>query len=474
MDLDQFLDQPQCGFFSGGEFISPISRQPIKLISPATGKFWKAIVPAYKDDVQCALQSAHLAFSDWKRLPAPQRGAYLRNIGALIQEYAEKFAWVMAMEMGKPVSQGISEARYTAGYFGWFAGEAERIYGQTIPSQFPDKRLSIHYEPIGVAAMITPWNFPLAMAGRKIAAALAAGCTAINKPAAETPMTMLLFAEICRLAQLPPGVVNILPGDAKTISQVLLDAPLVRKLSFTGSTAVGKLLFRQSADTLKKLTLELGGNAPLLVFDDADLKKAVQGTIESKFRNNGQTCVCPNRILVQAGIARAYIKALKEAVENLKCGDPFDPHVDLSPILHPSAQDKFDKHSADALQKGAHLESKSENGIVLSGIGKEMAVWSEETFGPLAPIATFNTEEEGIALANDTAFGLCAYFFTENLSRAARIAEALEAGIIGINDGVPSSYQASFGGIKSSGFGREGGPTGIKEYLNEKFISLKI
>lgn len=475
MDVEQFLDQPTLGFFIDGEFVIPPNRQELTLISPVTNQPWKSLSSANTSDAEQAIASAEKAYPLWKNTPPPTRGKYLQRIGNLIEEYAMDFTKIMATEMGKPITQGKGEVSYASGYFYWYAGEAERIYGVTVPSQFEGKKLMILYEPVGVCATITPWNFPLAIPARKIAAALAAGCTVINKPSPETPVTMLLFAHICKMAELPPGVVNVIPGPEKEIGETLLHSSSVRKLSFTGSTKVGKYLYRQSAETLKKLTLELGGHAPLIVFDDADIDKAVSGTILSKFRNNGQTCVCPNRIFVQEGIYVAFVEKLIDEIKKLRLGDPFDPKSELSAVLHPASIEKVNRHIQDAIDKGAKAELMGKEPyepVVLSHVTPEMVIFNEETFGPVVPLIRFKGDEEGIAMANASEFGLSSYVFTENLKRANRVIDALEYGIIGLNDGLPSTYQASFGGVKSSGFGREGGPTGIKEYLVEKFVSV--
>jgi succinate-semialdehyde dehydrogenase / glutarate-semialdehyde dehydrogenase len=477
MDVIQFLDQPTIGFFANGQFSSTNRSEACELVSACNHSTWKRWIPADARDTELAIDSAQTAFKVWKRTPSPERARYLRKIGDLILEYKQVFAEVMAHEMGKPVSQGLGEASYAAGYFHWFAGEAERIYGMTIPSQFPNKELKILYEPIGVAAAITPWNFPLAMAARKIAAALAAGCTILNKPSSESPITMLLFAQLCQMAHLPPGVVSIIPGASDEIGNALLQSPIVRKISFTGSTEVGMHLYRKSAGTLKKLTMELGGHAPLIVFKDADVEKAVEGAIAGKFRNNGQTCVCPNRMFIERAIYPQFIEKMVQGTSKLIVGDPLDPDSDLSPILHPSAEKKTARHIKDAIQKGANAELKGShpyNPCVLSGVNETMDIYREETFGPVAALIPFDTEKEAITRANDTPFGLAAYLYTENLSRASRVANALEYGIIGINDPIPSTYQASFGGIKYSGFGREGGPSGIREYLAEKYLSYEF
>lgn len=475
MDMEQFLDQPTLGFFVDGQFVSPAGHPECELLSPTTNQPWKAIIPANAHNTEQAIEAAKKAYESWKMTPAPLRGDFLRKIGDLMLQYEDDFAQLMAKEMGKPITQGKGEVAYAAKYFHWYAGEAERIYGMTIPSQFKGKKLMIIHEPVGVCAAITPWNFPLAIPARKLAPALAAGCPVINKPSPETPVIMLLFAHICQMAELPPGTVNIIPGPEQEIGETLLNSPTVRKLSFTGSTSVGRYLYHHSAKTLKKLTLELGGHAPALIFDDADLDKAIEGTIQAKFRNNGQTCTSPNRILVQESIHETFVKKLIDAIGTLRLGDPLDPKSDLSTVLHPSSIEKVNRHVQDALDKGAKVELMGKTPhepTVLSHITPDMVIFYEETFGPVVPISTFDTDEEGIAMANHSEFGLASYVFTESYHRINRVIEALEYGIVSINDGQPSTYQASFGGIKSSGFGREGGPKGIEEYLVEKFISI--
>jgi succinate-semialdehyde dehydrogenase/glutarate-semialdehyde dehydrogenase len=394
-----------------------------------------------------------------------------------MMEYRELLSYVMAMEMGKPVREGLREVEYAAGFYFWFAGEAERIYGQTIPSQHSNKRLMLVHEPIGVCAIITPWNFPIAMGARKIAAALAAGCTVVAKPSPECPVSMALVALMCQIAQVPPGVFNMLIGSEEEIGRAFLESEVVRKISFTGSCEVGKYLYKNSADTLKRLTLELGGHAPLLVFNDASIKKAVQGSLIAKFRNNGQTCVAANRFFIQNEIYDDYLNSLLESIQRLRIGDPLDHDTDLSTVLHPSAISKVKKHTQDALQKGAIpilLGREPYEPTVLTEVTPDMLVFKEETFGPLIAIMRFQSIEEGIALANQSPYGLASYAFTENLTTAYKIIDQLQYGIIGLNDGLPSTPQASFGGIKNSGFGREGGPSGLREYLVEKFVSLIV
>jgi succinate-semialdehyde dehydrogenase/glutarate-semialdehyde dehydrogenase len=476
MSLKPLVQQEEFSSFIDGNFTTS-STPSQSLISPTTKLPWKKISMATKELIQNAIIKANQAFLPWKFTPAPHRGLLLRQIATLLHANNELLAHVMAMEMGKPIKEGIKEVEYAAGFFSWFAGEAERISGQTVPSNVPNKRLMVLPVPIGVCGIITPWNFPLAMGARKIAAALAAGCTTVVKPSPECPISMLLLAEICRQSSIPPGVVNVLIGHEQEIGQALLQAPTVRKLSFTGSTEIGRYLYRESAHTLKKLTLELGGHAPLIVFDDASIEKAVTGTLAAKFRNNGQTCIAANRILVQKRIYPSFVQSLVEATKQLKVGDPLDQNTDLSNILHPASQKKVQEHIQDALEKGAHpllLGNSACFPTILEGITPNMKIFHEETFGPVAAITSFDTPEEAIALANQSEYGLAAYVFSENQTLTHITVEALNYGIIGVNDGLPSAPQASFGGVKNSGFGREGGPTGIFEYMTEKFISISL
>jgi len=431
--------------------------------------------PAKEEGIGRSLEAAQKAFASWKNVPGSVRAQYLRRTAFLMRENREFLAELMAKEMGKPVTEGLGEVEYSASFFDWFAGEAERIYGMTVPSHHPYKSLMLVYEPVGVCGVITPWNFPLAMPARKIAAALAAGCTVAAKPSGETAASMLLFAHFFEKIGLPEGVFNVLLGDGKFIGKALLHSPIVRKISFTGSTEVGRHLYEHSAGTLKKLTLELGGHAPFLVFDDADLEIAVKEAVVAKFRNTGQTCVAANRFLVQKGIYDAFLERFTEAVKALQVGSPFDPATEVSTVLHPASEEKVRAHIDDALEQGAKALLKGKEPYeptILTEVTPKMRIFREETFGPVAPITPFSTFEEGIALANDTPFGLAAYLCSSGLKQAHRAAAELQYGVIGVNDGLPSSAETSFGGVKQSGLGREGGPTGIYEYLVEKFVSV--
>ena len=470
MDVNQFFNQPILASFINGkcQFSSDTPSQT--LLSQIKKSPWREIVPATQADVESAIVSANRGWND----SAQRRSEILHEIASVLLENRTLLATIMAHEMGKRIVEGEGEIQYSADYFNWFAGEAKRVYGTMIPSQFPNKRLSIQYEPMGVCGIITPWNFPVAMGARKVAAALAAGCTVVVKPSEETPISMLVLAHIAKMCGVPDGVFNVVVGSPEKIGEGFLRSSLVKKLSFTGSTEVGKQLYRGSAKTLKKLTLELGGHAPLLVFEDADLNLAVEQSIQAKFRNNGQTCVCPNRFLIHRSLYSSFLEKFREAVSKLKVGSPLDPKSDLSNILHPSAAEKVERHLKDAREKGAKVYRFGDepyHPAIVSGVMPSMQLWHEETFGPVASLTPYSSQDEAVALANDTPYGLAAYLFTQNLNCARQVADSLDFGIIGINDGLPSTYQASFGGRKQSGFGREGGPTGIFEYLQEKYIS---
>lgn len=380
-------------------------------------------------------------------------------------------------EMGKPITQATGEVLYTANYFEWFAGEAVRIFGKIIPSREPGKVLEMRYQPIGPVAVISPWNFPLAMPGRSVAAGFAAGCPLHIKPDPLTPKSMEALKDICFEANMPKEFITVHLGDEVEIGRKFMSDPKIKKLAFTGSTAVGKHLYEESAKTLKKVTLELGGHAPLIVFEDANIDRAVEETFLAKFRQNGQTCICANRLIIHQNIEREFVEKLIKRVKQAKIGDPLDPEVELSNRMHPSGLKKAQSHIKDAVKKGAKACLGALHGYepeILTGVTTNMLIMQEETFGPVAPIITFTDDAAALALANNTPFGLAAYVFTESLSRAEKAATALDFGIIGINDGRPSSPELSFGGVKHSGLGREGGPTGIFEYLTIKAISKKL
>ena len=432
-------------------------------------------------DVDRAIEAARAAFPLWRGQPAKARAQLLRRWFDLIIAHRDDLAAIMVSEQGKPLAEARGEIDYAASFIEWFAEEARRVYGDVVPSPWADRRMFTLRQPVGVAALITPWNFPAAMLTRKAGAALAAGCTVVAKPASQTPFTALALAELAQRAGLPPGVLNVVTGDAATIGGVLTSHPLVRKVSFTGSTAVGKQLLAQSAGTLKHVSLELGGNAPFIVFDDADLDSAVTGALASKYRNSGQTCVCANRVFVQDAIYDAFAEKFSAAVAQLKVGEGFMPGVETGPLINPAALEKVETHIADALAHGATLLTGGHRHAlggqffqptVLSHCTPAMQICRDETFGPVAPLIRFADEAEVIRMANDTEFGLAAYAYTRDLGCAWRLAERLDYGMVGINAGVISTAEAAFGGVKQSGLGREGGRSGIDEYLETKYVNL--
>jgi len=472
------------GLLIGGAWQS--TERTFAVTNPATGARLAEVADGGAEETRAAIEAAAAALPAWAATPAPARAAVLRRAAALMVEQQERLATIMTLEQGKPLAEARGEIAYAASFLTWFAGEAERIYGMTIPASTPNKRLLLLRQPVGIAALITPWNFPSAMITRKLGPALAAGCTAIVKPAEQTPLSALELGRIFLDAGLPAGALNIVTcQDPLPFAETIFADERVRKVSFTGSTEVGKLLIRQSAETVKHLSLELGGNAPFIVFADADLDSAVRGAIASKFRNAGQTCVCANRIFVERPIYERFAAAFAEQVAALRVGNGLDPTTVIGPLIDAQARAKVERHVADALAGGAALltgggpyaEGRAGNfwmPTVLANASAGMLVAREETFGPVAPLIPFDGEEEVLRQANATPFGLAAYCFTRDLGRAWRMAEGLEYGIVGINDPIPSTAQAPFGGYKQSGFGREGGPTGINEYLEEKYVSMVI
>ncbi|MHB0917933.1 MAG: NAD-dependent succinate-semialdehyde dehydrogenase [Thiobacillus sp.] len=432
-------------------------------------------------DTERAIEAAHAAFSGWRATPAKIRAQLLRRWFDLILAHRDDLAAIMVSEQGKPLAEARGEIDYAASFIEWFAEEARRVYGDVVPSPWADRRMFTLRQPVGVAALITPWNFPAAMLTRKAGAALAAGCTVVAKPASQTPFTALALAELAQRAGLPPGVLNVVTGEAEIIGRVLTTHPLVRKVSFTGSTAVGKQLLAQSVPTLKHVSLELGGNAPFIVFDDADLDAAVAGALASKYRNSGQTCVCANRVFVQGTIYDVFAEKFAAAVAQLTVGEGFTPGVETGPLINTAALEKVEAHIADALAHGATLLTGGHRHAlggqffqptVLAGCTPDMQVCRDETFGPVAPLIRFADEAEAIRMANDTEFGLAAYAYTRDLGRAWRLAEQLDYGMVGINAGMISTAEAAFGGVKQSGLGREGGRSGIDEYLESKYVNL--
>ncbi|MET3436231.1 NAD-dependent succinate-semialdehyde dehydrogenase [Sphingomonas sp. 1185] len=449
----------------------------LEVTDPATGETIGTIPAAGAAETEAAIAAAAAALPGWRRRTADDRATLLEAWHRLILDHVDALAAIMTAEQGKPLAEAKGEIGYAASFVKWFAGEGRRIAGHMIPAPTTDRRILATREPVGVCAAITPWNFPAAMITRKVARALAAGCTVVIKPSELTPFTALALVRLAERAGIPAGVVNIVTGMPQAIGAALTASPVVRKLSFTGSTRVGALLMRQSADTLKRLSLELGGNAPFIVFDDADVDAAVAGAMASKFRNAGQTCVCANRLFVQDGIHDRFVEKLGEAVRALCVGDGRRAGVTIGPLINAAATTKVAEHVADALAKGAHIaaapdgvsgDARFARPVVLTEATPGMRLASEETFGPVAPIFRFRDEEEAVALANATPFGLASYFYTDDLHRAWRVGEALEFGMVGLNTGALAMEMAPFGGIKASGLGREGGREGIEEYLETK------
>ncbi|WP_227938332.1 NAD-dependent succinate-semialdehyde dehydrogenase [Alkalihalobacillus deserti] len=458
--------------------------EKINIYNPSNNEIIGTVPKGGESEAHLAINAAHEAFTTWSKLTAEERSTLLRKWYEIIDIHKEELGEILTKEQGKPLTEAIGEIKYANGFISWYSEEAKRVYGETIPSSHQNKRILVQKQPIGVVAAITPWNFPAAMITRKVGPALAAGCTVVVKPAGQTPLTALKLAELSEKAGIPKGVINVVTGDSQAIGNVWLQDERVRKITFTGSTEVGKFLMRESANTVKKVSLELGGHAPFIVMDDANIDKAVSGVINSKFRNAGQTCICTNRIYVHESIEKEFIDQLVSQVSNLRVGDGMNVETDIGPLIDRAAIDTVIQQIEDAKNKGAKIEFggkklEDENGsffepTVLSNVTDEMVCMLEETFGPLAPITTFKTEEEVVARANNTNFGLAAYVFTENLGRAIRISENLEYGIIGLNDGLPSVPQAPFGGFKESGLGREGGHHGIEEFLEVKYISIEF
>jgi succinate-semialdehyde dehydrogenase / glutarate-semialdehyde dehydrogenase len=465
-----------------GAWVDADSGETFAVVNPASGETLAEMPRMGSAETRRALAAAERALPAWKARTAKDRARVLRRWADLMLEHVEDLARLMVLEQGKPLAEARVEVQYAASFYEWFGEEAKRVYGDTIPSPWPDKRIHVTKEPVGVTAGITPWNFPAAMPTRKSAPALAAGCTMVLKPAEQTPLSALAIAVLGEEAGVPAGVFSVVTGaaeDAPAIGQEMTSNPAVRKLGFTGSTEVGKLLMAQCAPGLKKVSLELGGNAPFLVFDDADLDEAVAGAITCKFRNSGQTCISANRMLVQEGIYDGFLSGFTDAVRALRVADGFTEGVNVGPLIDAPAVEKVERHVADAVERGAEvvvggerIEGQFFQPSIVVGVPADAAMSCEETFGPVAGVACFTTEEEAIRIANDTPYGLAAYFFSQGLGRVNRVAEALEYGIVGVNTGLISTEVAPFGGVKESGIGREGSSYGIDEWLELKYWAI--
>jgi succinate-semialdehyde dehydrogenase/glutarate-semialdehyde dehydrogenase len=476
---NEFLLRQRC--YIRGAWLDADDGKTIAVTNPATGEVIGNVPRMGATETRRAIEAAETAMSGWRRRTAKERAAVLRAWFELIMQNQEDLATLMTAEQGKPLSESRGEIAYAASFIEWFGEEAKRIYGDVIPGYTADRRIVVLKEPIGVVAAITPWNFPAAMITRKVGPALAAGCTVVLKPATATPFSALALAALGEKAGLPPGAFNVITGPAGAIGGELTRNPIVRKLTFTGSTEIGKQLMAQCAGTMKKVSMELGGNAPFIVFDDADLDAAVQGALASKYRNTGQTCVCTNRFLVQAGVYEAFSRKLAEAVGALKVGNGLQADTQQGPLIDEAAVKKVEEHIADAVAHGARvLAGGARHALggtffqptVLTGATREMALAREETFGPVAPLFRFETEAEAVALANATEFGLAAYFYTRDLARSWRVQEALEYGMVGVNTGLISTEVAPFGGVKESGMGREGSRYGIEDYVVVKYVCV--
>jgi len=478
------IDISDLKFFINGRWKKSFDHSTFEIKNPSTEEILAKIPNGGRLDTNEAIKTASEAFPNWARLTADERGNYLLKLRDLLLAHDQEFASIISLEMGKVKNQALAEVQQASSFLTWYAEEGRRIYGETVPASDPDKRLFVIKQPVGVVAAITPWNFPLSMLTRKLAPALAAGCTAILKPAEQGSLTAIAFAKLVEMANFPKGVINIVTGMPEPISDEFFANPIVKKVSFTGSTRVGRLLVKKSSHHLKKLSLELGGNAPFIVFEDADIQKAVEDAIASKFRNVGQTCICANRIYVHEKVKKEFTQLFVDRVRQLTIGNSLDDGVEIGPLVNESGLLKAESHVKDSVEKGATViqggkRCSNLNGYyfeptVLVGVTDDMMIMSEETFGPVAPIIPFSSIKEVITAANNTEYGLAAYVYTSNIERAVRTTESLQFGIIGLNDAAPAVAQAPFGGMKLSGYGREGGHQGISNFLEEKFVSLKI
>ncbi len=476
---DQSLFRQQC--YVGGAWVDATGGGTIEVTNPATGETIGTVPAFTAEDTRRAIEAADAAWGAWREKTGKERAAVMRRWFELMMANQEDLAVMMTTEQGKPLVEARGEIAYAASFIEWFAEEAKRVYGDVIDHPLPGKRIVVLKQPIGVVASITPWNFPAAMITRKCAPALAAGCPVVIRPASQTPLSALALAELAERAGVPAGVINVVTGPSSAMGAELTGNPTVRKLSFTGSTEVGKLLMAQCAGTVKKVSLELGGNAPFIVFDDADLDAAVTGAIASKYRNAGQTCVCANRILVQDRVYDAFAEKLAAAAGGIRLGNGLEEGVQQGPLINESAVEKVEEHLSDALDKGAKVVAGGSRHAlggtffeptVITGVTPQMKVAREETFGPLAPLFRFETEDEAVAMANDTEFGLAAYFYSRDNARIWRVSEALEYGIVGVNEGIISNEVAPFGGVKESGIGREGSKYGMDDFIELKYVCL--
>ncbi len=466
-----------------GNWVKADNGTTIDVGDPATDQVVATIPSVGEAETRRAIDAAHEAFGPWAARPAAERGKLVRKLGELMLRDAERLAAIMTAEQGKPLSEAKGEINYAASFLEWAAGEAPRMYGETIPANSSDKRILVMRQPVGVCAIITPWNFPAAMITRKIGPALAAGCTVVVKPAELTPLSALAIGELAIEAGLPAGTVNIITGQSKVVAKPLFEDSRVRKLSFTGSTPVGQLLMKQASENLLRLSMELGGHAPFIVFDDADLERAVSAAVACKFRNAGQTCICANRFYVQSGIYDQFMDRFAKAIEKLKVGRGTQAGVDIGPLINDKAIEKVQEHVDDARRKGGKITVGGEklklDGLadrfyaptLIDGMTPDMLCATEETFGPVAPVARFDKDQDAIDAANNSPYGLASYFYTSDATRLMRTAEALQYGIVGANDAAPSTPQAPFGGVKHSGFGREGGKYVMEEYTSVKYVS---
>ena len=486
-DLKSMLTRPDLlctDAYIGGKWVQAKDGKTFDVTNPARGDVIAQVADLSREDVAGAISAADAARHAWAKRTGKDRANVLRKWFDLMVANAEDLAIILTAEQGKPLAEARGEIAYGASFIEWFAEEAKRTYGETIPGHMPDKRIMVIKQPIGVAAGITPWNFPNAMIARKVAPALAAGCAFVIRPSELTPLSALAMGKLAQEAGIPDGVFAVVTStDASTTGLEFCENPIVRKLTFTGSTQVGRILLKQAADQVMKCSMELGGNAPFIVFDDADLDEAVIGAIACKFRNNGQTCVCANRIYVQSGVYDAFAQKLKTAVEALKIGDGFSDGTTLGPLINPKAVQKVQAHLADALAKGGQVLTGGHphdfggqffEPTIVTGATKDMLVSTEETFGPFAPLFKFDDVDDVIAQANDTIFGLAAYFYAKDLSRVYKVAEALEYGIVGVNTGIISTEVAPFGGVKQSGLGREGSHHGMDDYMEMKYICMSV